>query len=208
MTDVPIRIDAATTHWIELYKRLVEVVVPRPIALVSTVDAAGRPNLAPFSFFNLISANPPLLAFSPAISGRTGERKDTLRNAEATGQLVVAVVTEAIADRVNACAATLPHGQSEFEHSGLTPVPAVRVAAPLVAESPVNMECEVVEIHAYGEEGGAGNLVVARILLVHVDPAVTDGEGRILPDRLGAVGRMGGSLWVRTRETFPMPRPK
>lgn len=208
MTNTPIRIDAAETNWIDLYKRLVEIVVPRPIALVSTVDAGGRPNLAPFSFFTMISANPPLLAFSPAISGRTGGKKDTLLNAEATGQLVVATVTEAIADRVNACAATLPHGDSEFAYSGLTPIPAERVAPPLVAESPVNMECEVVEIHSYGSEGGAGNLIVARILLVHVDPSVTDGEGRILPDRMAAVGRMGGTLWVRTRETFAMDRPR
>jgi len=201
-------IDAATTPWIDLYKRLVEAVVPRPIALVSTVDSEGRPNLAPFSFFNMISANPPLLAFSPAISGRTGSKKDTLLNAEETRQLVVAVVTEEIAAKANACAATLPRGESEFAHAGLTPLPARRVAAPLVAESPVNLECEVVEIHSYGDQGGAGQLIVARILLVHVDPAVTDEHGHIVPERLRAVGRMGSNLWARTRETFPMPRPE
>jgi flavin reductase (DIM6/NTAB) family NADH-FMN oxidoreductase RutF len=207
MSESPLTIDTADTPWVEVYRRLVEIVVPRPIALASTVDAEGRTNLAPFSFFNAVSANPPLIVFSPALAGRTGAKKDTLCNIEEVGQFVVATVTEEIADRVNACAAALPRGESEFAHSGLTPVPAVRVAASLVAESPVNMECELVEIHRYGSEGGAGNLIVGRIVLLHLDPAVLDEEGRVLSDRLRAVGRMGGTDWVRTRDTFAMPRP-
>ncbi len=207
MSESPLTIDTADTPWVDVYRRLVEIVVPRPIALASTVDAEGRTNLAPFSFFNAVSANPPLIVFSPALAGRTGAKKDTLCNIEEVGQFVVATVTEEIADRVNACAAALPRGESEFAHSGLTPVPAIRVAASLVAESPVNMECELVEIHRYGSEGGAGNLIVGRIVLLHLDPAVLDEEGRVLSDRLRAVGRMGGTDWVRTRDTFAMPRP-
>ncbi len=201
-------IDPGTASWVEVYRRLTQVVVPRPIALVSSVDADGRPNLAPFSFFTVVSANPPYLAFSPQRSGRTGEKKDTLRNVEATGSFVVAVVTETVAERVNRCSAALPYGASEFAHSGLTPAAAVRVRAPLVAESPVNMECELVEVRSYGEAGGAGNLVVGRVVLLHVDERLLDEDGLVAPERLRPVGRMGSDLWVRAWDTFPMPRPE
>lgn len=205
--DDRLTLDPAELSWIEVYRRLTEVVLPRPIALVSTVDIEGRPNLAPFSFFTVVSANPPYLAFSPQLSGRTGQKKDTLRNVEETGEFVVAVVTEALADQVNRCSAVLPWGQSEFAASGLTPQPATRVRPHLVAESPVNLECELVEVRTYGNEGGAGSLVVGRLLLAHLDPALCDETGAVVADRLKAVGRMGSDLWVRTRDTFPMPRP-
>lgn len=200
-------IDAEQTPWTDLYKRLVEVVVPRPIALVSTMDEEGRPNLAPFSFFTVVSANPPYLAFSPLRSGRTGELKDTLKNVVATKEFVVHVVTEAMAQAVNAASASLPRGQSEFEHAGLTPLPSVRVKPPRVAESPVAMECELVEVRTYGEVGGAGNLVVGKILLVHLEESLMDAQGRVLPGRLRAVGRMGGEEWVRAADTFSITRP-
>lgn len=202
-----ITIDPQAVGWIECYRRMTEIVIPRPIAVVSTVDGAGTSNLAPFSFFTVVSSNPPHIAFSPHLSGRTGAKKDTLVNIEQTHQFVVAVANEEIADAVNSCAAPLPHGESEFEHSGLTAVEATRVKPCLVGESPVNLECEVVEIRAYGNEGGAGHLVVGRIILMHIDPSVVGPSGAILPDKLRAVGRMGGEDWVRTRETFPMPRP-
>ena len=201
-------IDAAATPWTDVYRRLVEIVVPRPIALVSSVDPEGRPNLAPFSFYTVVSANPPYLAFSPSRSGRTGEQKDTLLNIEATRDFVVGVVTEAIAAKVNAASANLPRGMSEFDHAGLTPVAALRVKAPLIAESPVNMECELVEIRSYGDGPGGGNLVVGKIVLLHLDPDLLDARGHVLPERLHAVGRMGGELWVDTHGTFPMPRPE
>jgi len=201
------RIDPQNTVWYEVYRRLTEVVVPRPIAVVSTLDRDGRPNLAPFSFFTVVSSNPPLLAFSPHLLGHTAEKKDTLLNIEETGQFVIAVATEMIADRVNACAARLERGQSEFEHSGLTALPAERVAPFMVAESPVNMECELVEIRHYGEEGGAGNLVVGRLLLMHLDSAIRDDDGAVQSESLRAVGRMGGSEWVMTRDTMSLDRP-
>jgi flavin reductase (DIM6/NTAB) family NADH-FMN oxidoreductase RutF len=202
-------IDTATTSWVDGYRRLTEVVIPRPIALVATIDPNGVPNLAPFSFFTIVSSNPPFLAFAPHRMGRTGSKKDTLRNVEQVGEFTVSVVTEEIAEPVNACAAPLPYGHSEFEHSGLTPMPAQRVKPPLVAESPVGLECTLEEIRTYGEEGGAGSLVVGRVVLMHLDPAVRDPvDGRILPERLRAVGRMGGSLWCRTRDTFPLDRPR
>jgi len=203
-----LRIDAVTGEWREVYRRLVEIVVPRPIALVSSVDAEGRPNLAPFSFFTVVSANPPHVAFAPLLSGRTGAKKDTLRNVEAVGEFVVAVVTEALAGRVNAASAALPPGVSEFEHAGLTPGPAELVRAPLVVESPVNMECRLAEIRSYGEGGGAGSLIVGRVVLVHVAERVRAADGRIDPELLRAVGRMGGEEWVRTRDRLTLPRPE
>jgi flavin reductase (DIM6/NTAB) family NADH-FMN oxidoreductase RutF len=201
-------VDAATTSWVECYRRLTEVVIPRPIALVASVDPNGVPNLAPFSFFTIVSSNPPFVAFAPHRMGRTGSKKDTLRNVEQVGDFTVSVVTEDIAEQVNSCAASLPYGDSEFEHSGLTPVAAKRVKAPLVAESPVGLECTLEEIRTYGEEGGAGSLVVGRVVLMHLDPTLRDpSDGRVLPERLRAVGRMGGSLWCRTLDTFVLDRP-
>lgn len=200
-------IDPSELCWVETYRRLVEIVVPRPIALVSTVDGDGCPNLAPFSFFTVVSSNPPHLAFAPHRVGRTGGKKDTLLNLEEVGEFVIASVTESLAEKVNACAAALPRSESEWVHSGLTPSPASVVRPSLVAESPVNVECEVVEIRSYGEEGGAGSLVVGRVLRLHLDESVLDNDGAVAADRLRAVGRMGGDLWVRTGETFPMERP-
>jgi len=205
--DVPVALDAATAPWQELYRRLVEVVVPRPIALVSTVDEEGRSNLAPFSFFTVVSSNPPCLAFAPQRSGRTGELKDTLLNVQATGEFVVAAVTEELAAKVNSAAAHLPRGASEFEHAGLTRGKASRVHAPLVVESPVNVECRLVEVRTYGDGPGAGSLVVGEIMVLHLLPALLDESGHVAAERLRAVGRMGGELWVRTRETFELSRP-
>ena len=201
-------IDTSTTSWVDVYRRLTEVVIPRPIALVATVDPDGIANVAPFSFFTVVSSNPPFIAFAPHRMGRTGTKKDTLRNVEAVGEFTVSVVTEEIAERVNACAAPLPYGDSEFEHSGLTPVAAERVKAPLVAESPVGLECMLEEIRVYGDEGGAGSLVVGRVVLMHLEAAVRDpADGRVVHEQLRAVGRMGGSLWCRTLDTFPLTRP-
>jgi len=201
-------IDTSTTSWVDVYRRLTEVVIPRPIALVATVDPDGIANVAPFSFFTVVSSNPPFIAFAPHRMGRTGTKKDTLRNVEAVGEFTVSVVTEEIAERVNACAAPLPYGDSEFEHSGLTPVAAERVKAPLVAESPVGLECMLEEIRVYGDEGGAGSLVVGRVVLMHLEAAVRDpADGRVVHEQLRAVGRMGGSLWCRTLDTFPLKRP-
>jgi flavin reductase (DIM6/NTAB) family NADH-FMN oxidoreductase RutF len=200
-------IDATVAPWQEVYRCLTEVVVPRPIALVSTVDSEGRRNLSPFSFFNVVSSNPPYVAFSPQRSWRTGEKKDTLVNVESTGEFVVAVVTEETAEKVNLASASLLRGEGEFEHSGLTAAPSRVVRPSLVAESPVNLECRVVEIRTYGSSPGAGSLVVGEVLVLHVDRCLLGEGGRVLPERLRAVDRMGGDLWVRSRETFAMRRP-
>ncbi len=203
-----VTIDPENTSWIEVYRRMTGIVVPRPIAVVSTVDAQGHPNLAPFSFYTIVSSNPPHVAFAPHLSGRTGEKKDTLRNIEETGEFVIASATELLAERVNNCAAALPRGQSEFALSNLTPEKAETVSPFLVKESPVNLECALVEIRTYGDQGGAGHLVVGRIKRIHLDAELLDDEGQIRPEILRPVGRMGTDLWVKTRETFPMPRPE
>lgn len=200
-------LDTADQPWQEIYRRLTEIIQPRPIALASTLNAEGQPNLAPFSFYTLISCNPPYLAFCPQLAGRTGQKKDTLRNLEIHPQFVVATVTEEIAERVNQASAPLPYGESEFAYAGLTPVPAERIRGNRVLESPVNMECEVVEIRNYGSEGGAGNLVVGKILCLHISDDVLNAAGAVDPALLKAVGRMGGEDWCRTRDRFSYPRP-
>jgi flavin reductase (DIM6/NTAB) family NADH-FMN oxidoreductase RutF len=200
-------LDTSQVAWQDVYRRLTEIIQPRPIALASTLNAEGQPNLAPFSFYTLISCNPPYLAFSPQLAGRTGQKKDTLRNLEVHPQFVVATVTEAIAEKVNQASAPLPYGESEFSYAGLTPVPAERIRGNCVLESPINMECELVEIRTYGTEGGAGNLVVGKILLIHIAESVLNQAGAIDPALLKAVGRMGGEDWCRTSDRFAFPRP-
>lgn len=200
-------IDVAATPWRETYARLTEIVQPRPIALASTLDPEFGPNLAPFSFFTIVSSNPLYLAFSPQIAARTGEKKDTLKNIERHPEFVIATVTESIAEQVNRASTPLPHGQSEFDYTGLTPVPAQKVKAFCVRESPINMECTLVEIRSYGSEGGAGNLIVGKIELVHIDTSVLDGEGRVDPSLLRTVARMGGEEWCRSQDRFSYRRP-
>ncbi|PKL78085.1 MAG: flavin reductase family protein [Candidatus Melainabacteria bacterium HGW-Melainabacteria-1] len=200
-------IHVADTPWREAYARLTEIVQPRPIALVSSLDPEFGPNLAPFSFFMVVSSNPLYIAFSPQIAGRTGSKKDTLLNIERHPEFVVATVTEAIAERVNAASTPLPHGESEFDFTGLTPLPAQRVKAFCVKESPVNLECSLVEIRSYGHAPGAGNLIVAQVELMHIDESVLDPAGRVDPALLQTVARMGGEDWCRSRDRFSFPRP-
>lgn len=193
--------------WREAYARLTEIIQPRPIALASTFDPDKGMNLAPFSFYNFISCDPLLLAFSPLLSGRTGEKKDTLKNIEKNPEFVIATVTESIAQQVNAASGNFEHGVNEFEQVGLTPIKAEQVNAYLVKESPVNIECTLLEIRNYGTAGGAGNLVVGKIERIHIDEAVLNTAGAVDPALLQAVGRMGGEDWSTTRDRFAFPRP-
>ncbi len=196
---------ANTEHaWHTMYKLFVTFVQPRPIAFVSTMSADGRRNLAPYSFYNMMSANPPIVVFGPSIT-RTGRRKDTLLNIEATREFVIATVTAPIAERMNVCSVEFDHGVSEFEKSGLTPIPAKKVGASLVKESPVNIECVLREIKSFGDGPGAGQMVIGEIVAVHVDDAVlADGSLTCDPARLQAVGRMGGSLYTTTTDLFSL----
>lgn len=194
----------------ERYKLLVGAVVPRPIALVSTVSPDGRLNLAPFSFFNGVGSNPMTLLFCPA-NNADGSEKDTLRNCKAreeggTGELVVNVASESYASKMAGAAEALAYGESEFELTGLTPVPSVRVAPARVGESPVCFECVTTHVvrTAPGVPNG-GNVVIARVVHVHARDDVIDERMRVDPERLGAIGRMAGLGYCTTRQRFEIP---
>jgi flavin reductase (DIM6/NTAB) family NADH-FMN oxidoreductase RutF len=192
--------------WREVYQLLTDVVQPRPIAFVSTLSQEGLPNLAPFSFYNAVSGNPPFVVFSPQLRGRDGAKKDTLRNVEETGEFVVATVTEWIAEPMNKTSAELPPEVNEWEVGGFTPVASLTVRPARVAESPVNLECRVHQIVPLGDGPGAGNLVIGRVLLIHVEDHLLV-SGRVASERLRAIGRMGGARYARTDSTFDMRRP-
>ncbi len=181
----------------ELHHHLIGAVGPRPIAFVSTVDREGNVNLAPFSFFNLFSINPPVIVFAPSRSVREGAEKDTLLNLREVGEAAVNVVTHAMVHQASLASASYPRGVSEFVKAGLTPVPSEKVRPPRVGESPVQMECVVRNIIGLGEGRGAGNLVISEIVLLHVDERVLDDRGRIDPQKIDLVARMGGDYYCR-----------
>jgi flavin reductase (DIM6/NTAB) family NADH-FMN oxidoreductase RutF len=193
----------------ELYRILINSVAPRPIAWVSTVNRDGRPNLAPFSFFNALSAKPPLLGFCPALRERPegAAPKDTLRNIRETGEFVVNVVTFAVAEAMNATSGEYDESVNEFELAKLTPLPSSIVRPPRVAESPVNFECELHQIVDFGSEPASGSLVIGEIVFLHINESVLK-EGRLDPQALDLVGRMGGMEYARTTRRFSMARPK
>lgn len=187
------------------YKILIGSIVPRPIAFVSTISSDGALNLAPFSFFNGVGSDPMALLFCPA-NNADGSEKDTLRNIEATGGFVVNVATEAYDRRMAATAEALPHGESEFELAGFEPAASVRVKAPRVAESPVSFECEPMEIVRLNPGAPAGgNVVIGRVVHLHIDDALVDERHRVDPEKLAAVGRMAGLSYCRTRDRYEIP---
>lgn len=201
-------IDPVETSSSDVYRLMIRAIVPRPIAWVSTTSAEGILNLAPFSFFTAIASNPPTLCFAPGRRTADGGKKDTLRNVEETGEFVVNVVTEALAEKMNRTATDFPFGVSEFSEVGLTPAPSQQLRVPRVAESPVSFECRRRDIIHVGRDGvGGAALVIGEIVMIHVDDAVLN-EGKVDPDRLAAVGRMGGMEYTRTRDRFTMVREK
>jgi flavin reductase (DIM6/NTAB) family NADH-FMN oxidoreductase RutF len=195
----------------ERYKLLIGCIVPRPIALVSTISADGRLNLAPFSFFNGVGSDPMTLLFCPSNRPDGGE-KDTLRNCKpvaegGTGEFVVNAATEAYERKVAAAAEDLPYGEAEFDLVGLDPAMSTRVRPPRVAASPVSFECETLQVTRLNPGvAGGGNIVVGRIVWIHVAEGVVNDRLHVDPDRLAAIGRMGGLGYCRTRERFQMPR--
>lgn len=185
------------------YRILVGAVVPRPIAFVSTISPEGVRNLAPFSFFNVVCGDPPVICFSPI--WRTPP-KDTIVNIRATGEFVVNIVSEDFADRMNICSGEYPSSVDEFSMSGLTPVESVVVRPPRVKESHVNMECRLMQIVDVSTRPMGGSLVIGEVVRFHVDDAVIE-DFKIDADKLGAVGRMSGSDYARTRDRFSLVRP-
>jgi flavin reductase (DIM6/NTAB) family NADH-FMN oxidoreductase RutF len=200
-------IDPGTASPQNVYKMMVGVIVPRPIAFVSTVSAGGIRNLAPFSFFTGISANPPVICFSPMIRGSDGLRKDTLHNIEETGEFVVNIVSEDFALQMNACSGEYPPEVDEFEVSGLTPISSDLVKPPRVAESQANLECRLVQVVHVSPKPLGGSLVLGEVLRFHIADNLFS-DYRIDPDKLRPIGRMGGPTYTRTTDRFDMERPK
>jgi flavin reductase (DIM6/NTAB) family NADH-FMN oxidoreductase RutF len=199
-------IQAGQKPWRDVYKLCIGFINPRPIALVATRGQDGALNLAPYSFFNMVSANPPVIIFAPTVN-RHGKMKDTLINVEQTGEFVIATVNADIAQAMNQCAATLPFGQSEFAFSGLTPAPAKMVQAPLVQEAPVNMECRLREVKRIGDGPGSGNVVFGDILAIHIADEILDEHQVPDPRKLTTVGRMGGAWYANADEPYEMKIP-
>lgn len=194
--------------WPSFYKLMSGTIVPRPIGWVSTVDIEGRNNLAPFSFFNAVCSNPPTLLFCPAIRATDQSPKDTLHNVRATGQFVVNIVTEATADAMNLSATELPADVDEFIYAGVTPAPSLTVKPPRVLESPVNYECELVQLIDIGSGPGSASIVIGRVLHLHIADEIMISDDKVDTAKLQAVGRLAGNAYTRTREIFSLARPQ
>ena len=200
------KIDVAESSPDEVYRWLVGIVTPRPIGWVTTLDAEGRVNLAPFSFFNVFGADPPVVVFSP-VNRRDGSRKDTLLNVEATGEFVLNAAVEALAEAVNLSSVELPRGQSEADLAGLSLLPSARVKPPRVAESPTHLECRLRQIVRVGDGPMAANLIIGEVVAIHVDDSVIGSDGRVDPSKLKTIARLGGDWYCRTSDLFTLKRP-
>ncbi len=198
-------IDPKTSDPYNIYKLLIGSILPRPIAFVSTMGADGIYNLAPFSFFTAVSANPPAIAFAPLLS-MDGKRKDTLINAERLGEFVVNVVSEDIVRPMNETSADFPPEIDEFEVSGLTPIPSDVVAVPRVKESHIAMECKLRQIVEMSSLPMGGSLVIGEVVRFHVDEDYFN-DFRIDVDKLRPVGRLAGFSYTRTTDRFELVRP-
>lgn len=192
----------------ELYRILISAVAPRPIAWVSTLNN-GHLNLAPFSFFNVVSAKPPLLGFCPSLRLVDGQSapKDTMHNIRETGEFVVNVVTFAVAEAMNLTSGDYDSSVDEFAVAKLNTRPSQAVRPPQVAESPVSFECKLNRIIDFGTEPPSGSLVIGEIVCVHLEDNILK-EGRLDPDALDLIGRMGGIQYSRTTERFELKRPE
>ena len=192
----------------KLHGYLLSAVAPRPIAFASTIDKDGNPNLSPFSFFNVFSANPPILIFSPARRVRDNTTKHTLENVEAVSEVVINVVNYDIVHQMSLSSTEYPEGVNEFEKAGLTMLASDEVKPFRVAESPIQMECRVNEIVKLGTEGGAGNLVICEVVKLHISEEVMNDDNTINQEALDLVARAGGSYYSRAKSGFfEIPKP-
>jgi flavin reductase (DIM6/NTAB) family NADH-FMN oxidoreductase RutF len=194
----------------QIYKLMTGIIVPRPVALVSTVSRDGMANLAPYSFFCGVGSAPPTVLFCPALrpadTPEAGQRKDTLRNVEETGEFVINVVSEEIAVAANASAAEVPFDVDEFALSGLTPIASEAVRPPRVAQSPAQMECKLLQVIYTGHAPASGVIVLGEVVRFHLREDLFE-DFRVDPAGLDAVGRMAGNTWVRTRDRIELLRP-
>jgi len=181
----------------EMAHILTGAVGPRPIALASTIDEDGNPNLSPFSFFNAFGSNPPILIFSPARRGRDNTTKHTYDNLKQIDEVVINVVTYSMVQQISLASSDFPRGVSEFGKAGFTREASELVKPFRVAESPVQFECKVLQIIETGDQAAAGNLVICRIVAIHIDKSVLDAKGNIDPYKIDLVGRLGGDFYCR-----------
>jgi len=201
-------IDPKAVSTAALHGYMLGAVTPRPIAFASTIDSAGNVNLSPFSFFNVFSANPPIMIFSPARRGRDNTTKHNYENVLQVKEVVINIVNYDIVQQMSLSSTEYGKGVNEFEKAGLTPLASQTIKPPRVAESPVQFECRVNEVISLGTEGGAGNLVICEVLKMHINEAVLDADGKIDPVKLDAVSRMGGNWYSRAKQgMFEVPKP-
>lgn len=193
--------------WKSIYKLLSGSILPRPIGWISTVDARGQPNLAPFSFFNIVCAKPPTLLFCPMVRSTDGKQKDTLNNLRETGEFVVNIVTEELAGAMNESAVEVPAGSSEFELASVNSTPSAVINAPRVAESPIHFECTVRDIIQISDQPGGGYVVIGTVVHFHIDDGVLLGEDKIDLAALKPIGRLAGGDYVRLTDLFNLKRP-
>jgi flavin reductase (DIM6/NTAB) family NADH-FMN oxidoreductase RutF len=193
----------------QLHAYLLGAIGPRPIAFASTVDENGNPNLAPFSFFNVFSANPPILIFSPARSGRSNTTKDTYNNVKKVAEVVINVVNYDMVHQMSLASSPYPAGTDEFIKSGFTKIASDTVKPFRVAESPVQFECKVNQVVELGTEGGAGNLIICEVTKIHIHEAVLDANGKIDQHKIDLVSRMGGNWYCRADKNsmFEIEKP-
>ena len=192
-----------------LHQLLLGAIGPRPIAFASTLDADGNANLAPFSFFNVFSANPPILVFSPARSGRTGQSKDTFNNAKAVPEVVINVVNYNMVHQMSLASSPYAPGIDEFIKAGFTPLASEKVAPFRVAQAPVQFECKVNQIIELGQEGGAGNLIICEVVQLHIQEELLNENGLIDQHKIDLVARMGGDWYCRANSAsmFEIKKP-
>lgn len=192
----------------QMHSYLLSAVAPRPIAFASTISTDGQPNLSPFSYFNVFSSNPPILAFSPARRVRDNSVKDTLTNIEAIKEVVINVVNFDIVHQMSLSSTEYPSDVNEFDKAGLTMLPSETIKPFRVAESPVQFECKVNDIIYLGEQGGAGNLIICEVLRMHITDEVMTEEGIMDQEKLDLVARAGGSYYSRAKQGFfEIPKP-
>jgi flavin reductase (DIM6/NTAB) family NADH-FMN oxidoreductase RutF len=193
----------------EMYGYLSSAVAPRPICFASTVDAEGNVNLSPFSFFNVFSSNPPILVFSPVRRGRDNTEKDTLQNLREVKEVTISVVNYTMVEQMSLASTEYEKGVNEFIKAGFTPVESQLVKPPRVGESPVAFECKVNDIIELGNEGGAGSLVIAEVMMVHINDEFLNEKGRLDTLKLDLVARMGENWYARASgdALFEIPKP-
>ncbi len=192
----------------KLHSYLLSAVAPRPIALASTIDAKGNPNLSPFSFFNVFSANPPILIFSPARRVRGNTTKHTLDNVKETKEVVINAVNHEIVQQMSLASTEYPEGVNEFIKAGFTMLSSEKIKPFRVEESPIQLECKVINIVELGTEGGAGNLIICEVVKLHIKEEILDQAGAIDQSKLDLVARVGGSLYSRANKGFfEIPKP-